>query len=357
VKKRILFIAPQPFFEIRGTPIAVKDMLEILSEKYIIDFVSYPIGKSLPIKNVKHHRSYSFGIKKVKIGFSIKKIILDVGLFLKSNSLIRENKYDYIHAVEEAAYFGVFLKKKAKSKLVYDMDSIMSEQLNKGFLKLLVPFMHMIEKKIILNSDLILAVSGNFRDYCKSIDKNVNFVEIFDVPQIKKEKIPESLKKKFTSKRKKVLYIGNNEKYQGVQVLEETAKLMPEINFFIVGTGKIGRFNNITYISQVKMEYVWGIMQLVDVLVSPRLSGTNTPMKIYTYMASGKPIVATDIPAHNILKDCGFICELNFFSLKEKILTAIKGGGKKGWKAKSLINKVFNFVNLKTIILRKYEDT
>jgi glycosyltransferase involved in cell wall biosynthesis len=35
-----------------------------------------------------------------------------------------------------------------------------------------------------------------------------------------------------------------------------------------------------------------------DILVSPRIRGTNTPLKIYSYLRSGKPIVATDLRTH-----------------------------------------------------------
>ena len=35
-----------------------------------------------------------------------------------------------------------------------------------------------------------------------------------------------------------------------------------------------------------------------DILVSPRIRGTNTPLKIYSYLRSGKPIVATDLLTH-----------------------------------------------------------
>jgi glycosyltransferase involved in cell wall biosynthesis len=35
-----------------------------------------------------------------------------------------------------------------------------------------------------------------------------------------------------------------------------------------------------------------------DLLVSPRIRGTNTPLKIYSYLRSGKPIVATDLLTH-----------------------------------------------------------
>ena len=39
-------------------------------------------------------------------------------------------------------------------------------------------------------------------------------------------------------------------------------------------------------------------MQAADLLVSPRIRGTNTPLKIYSYLRSGKPIVATNLLTH-----------------------------------------------------------
>ena len=44
-------------------------------------------------------------------------------------------------------------------------------------------------------------------------------------------------------------------------------------------------------------------LAVADVLVSPRAKGQNTPFKIFTYIASGKPLVATRIPTHTQLLD------------------------------------------------------
>jgi glycosyltransferase involved in cell wall biosynthesis len=41
-----------------------------------------------------------------------------------------------------------------------------------------------------------------------------------------------------------------------------------------------------------------GLLTQADVLVSPRSQGTNTPMKLYSYMASGTAIAATDRLTH-----------------------------------------------------------
>jgi glycosyltransferase involved in cell wall biosynthesis len=42
---------------------------------------------------------------------------------------------------------------------------------------------------------------------------------------------------------------------------------------------------------------------LASVLVSPRSHGSNFPLKIFDYLAAGKPIVATDVPAHRAVLD------------------------------------------------------
>jgi glycosyltransferase involved in cell wall biosynthesis len=54
-----------------------------------------------------------------------------------------------------------------------------------------------------------------------------------------------------------------------------------------------------------------GYLQQADILISPRREGSNTPMKIYSYMLSGKPILATRIRAHTQVVDdeCAMLVE------------------------------------------------
>jgi glycosyltransferase involved in cell wall biosynthesis len=40
-----------------------------------------------------------------------------------------------------------------------------------------------------------------------------------------------------------------------------------------------------------------------DVLISPRIKGSNTPMKLYSYLHSGKAVLATDLPTHTQILD------------------------------------------------------
>jgi glycosyltransferase involved in cell wall biosynthesis len=51
------------------------------------------------------------------------------------------------------------------------------------------------------------------------------------------------------------------------------------------------------------MAEIPSILAAADVLVSARSRGTNTPLKIYSYLTAGRPIVATDIVSHTQVLD------------------------------------------------------
>jgi glycosyltransferase involved in cell wall biosynthesis len=50
-------------------------------------------------------------------------------------------------------------------------------------------------------------------------------------------------------------------------------------------------------------EEIPSYLEAADVLVSPRSSGTNTPLKIYQYLRCGRPIVATRLLTHTQVLD------------------------------------------------------
>jgi glycosyltransferase involved in cell wall biosynthesis len=52
------------------------------------------------------------------------------------------------------------------------------------------------------------------------------------------------------------------------------------------------------FTGQVSKTAARELLATADVLVSPRREGTNTPLKVYEQLASGKPLVATNIYSH-----------------------------------------------------------
>jgi glycosyltransferase involved in cell wall biosynthesis len=60
----------------------------------------------------------------------------------------------------------------------------------------------------------------------------------------------------------------------------------------------------VVFVGQRAAEEIPLFLDAADVLVSPRSTGTNTPLKIYQYLRSGRPIVATRLLTHTqVLND------------------------------------------------------
>jgi glycosyltransferase involved in cell wall biosynthesis len=110
-----------------------------------------------------------------------------------------------------------------------------------------------------------------------------------------------------------VLYSGNFEAYQGVDLLVDAAARVPEAQFLFMGgepaenermraraatSGGHCVFAGKRPVAELPL-----FLAVADVVVSPRRTGLNTPFKIYTYLASGKPLVATRIDTHTQLLD------------------------------------------------------
>ena len=100
---KILLLAPEPFYQDRGTPIAINILLRALSERGDqIDVLTYHEGRDVNYEHVTLHRIAKLRfVRNVRPGFSWKKIICDLFMLLKSARLIRNNRYDLIFAVEE----------------------------------------------------------------------------------------------------------------------------------------------------------------------------------------------------------------------------------------------------------------
>jgi len=54
----------------------------------------------------------------------------------------------------------------------------------------------------------------------------------------------------------------------------------------------------VVYVGPVPIDSLGAVLSYADILVSPRTQGNNTPMKVYSYLQSGKPVVATRLSTH-----------------------------------------------------------
>jgi glycosyltransferase involved in cell wall biosynthesis len=321
---KILMIAPEPFFEPRGTPFSEYFRIKALSELgHEVDLATYPLGQDVEVPRLRIFRSVNVpGITRVKVGPSIGKLVLDFFLFFTVLKLLMKNSYDAVHTHEEACFWGALIRSIWKIPHVYDMHSSLPQQF-KNFNVVHAEWIHKIlqsfEKLALQSSDAIIAICPYLKDHvvASGVTRKVFVIENTGESQDvfpEKHIFPSNESVSRFSGRKIILYAGTFEHYQGLDLLLESAKqvaaVCPDVLFLLIGGNpKFTEFyremsvgleiqNHVEFIDQMPAAHVRSYMEMADVLVSPRKSGTNTPLKIYSYLRSRKPIVATDLVTH-----------------------------------------------------------
>jgi len=119
--------------------------------------------------------------------------------------------------------------------------------------------------------------------------------------------------------KKFVVYAGTLEPYQGIDILLKAFKRVvvnKQDAFLVIVGGNEGQvkfysdlsktldlIDNVHFTGRVPQISAKHYCKHASVLVSPRSDGTNTPLKIYEQLASGIPLVATNIYSHTQVLD------------------------------------------------------
>jgi len=196
---KILMLATFPFFSSRGTPIAVRSRLEVLSNLgHEVDVITYHVGDDVEIPGTKILRIINFPfIKEVPVGPSFKKIFLNIFVFFKAFRLLINRRYDLILTHEEASYFGALFSKIFKIRHLYDFHSSIPQAMkNFGYAryKPLIYMLELIERWVIKSCHGFISFSPDLDAHIRKINGKIPTVIIenfqdYDVYNIDKERL------------------------------------------------------------------------------------------------------------------------------------------------------------------------
>ena len=321
---KILFLAPQPFYTERGTPIAVRlAVASLCREGHQVDLLTYPEGEDIELPGMRLFRAgRPPGVKRIPIGFSIKKLLCDLWLLFAAFRMLRRERYDVVHAVEESVFIALFARLFWRFKLVYDMDSLMADQIVEKWPSFapLLPFMQWFEKQAVKRSDLVLAVCPLVAERAR-VSTDAQLVHLTPDVAFAPKTIASEVEDLHAYCRQPgplALYVGNLESYQGIDLLLDALLLIaPEqrCNLLVIGGSDTaveaytaqahaaGLSDWVRFLGQRPLDALPAYLKQADILCSPRLKGVNTPMKIYSYMLAGRAILATDIASHSQVLD------------------------------------------------------
>jgi glycosyltransferase involved in cell wall biosynthesis len=321
---KILVVAPQPFYEERGTPIAVRLLVETLCDfGHDVDLLVYQQGQPIEFPRLRIVRAgRPPGIKHVPIGFSWQKLVSDVWLAATMIRLLVTRRYDVVHAVEEAVFLAVVFNLFSRRRLVYDMDSWLSQQLTDKAkpLRPLRPLLVGIERLAARRSTVVLPVCEDLAQVARGWVNPDKVVLLPDVPvgDAGTNGVQESLRAIAGPEALIALYVGNLERYQGIDLMLDGLARLPRdlpMQTIVIGGSAVdiehyrgratdlGLADRVHFIGPRPVAHLNAYLAQADLLLSPRTLGQNTPMKVYSYMQSGKAILATAIRSHTQVLD------------------------------------------------------
>ena len=349
---KILMIAPEPFFEPRGTPFSELHRIRALSELgHTVDLVTYPFGTNVDVSGLRVFRSMRPPfIKHVRIGPSLAKVPLGIALALTAVRRAMTERYDAVHSHEEGSFIGVVLAALLGVPHLYDMHSSLPQQLtNFAFSRsrILARIFYWLERFVIRRSKVVVVICPHLEDTVRAIEPTVPTVLIENAPGSGDTPVDGSGKRLrvqlgLAENMPLVLYTGTFEAYQGLDLLfaaaGHVAASKPDVRFVLAGgepaqidaarnqAAAAGVDNIVIFAGQRPAEEIPQFLDAADVLVSPRSSGTNTPLKIYQYLRSGRPIVATRLLTHTqvLNDDVAFLAEATAEGFAEAILRVLR---------------------------------
>ncbi len=326
---KILYLAPQPFFTERGTPIRTRNIIAGLIEGgHSVDLLCYPMGASWDIPGLTIRRMPKVpGIRDVKVGPSLAKFPLDFLMLCSTFFRCLFHRYDVIEAVEEAAFFAAPISWLFRIPLVYNMDSHISDHLRySGFMgnRLLLGLVRWIETRTMRRARLVVTVAESLSRTVHAHAPQTNVLQLEDAPlQDGCQEDPAAAARLRAELNlgdgPLLVYTGNMASCQGIELLMESAprvkRVRPDLRYVLVG-GKpleiqrhaerarhLGVEDRFVFAGIRPVAEMPGFLTLATLLASPRTAGTNTPMKVYNYMQSRRPLVATDLPTHTSIMD------------------------------------------------------
>ena len=334
-------LAPEPFFEPRGTPFSEYHRIKVLGELgYSVDLVTYPFGRDVPLPKLRIFRSLRPPfIRGVRIGPSKVKLLLDLLLTITAIRLALIGRYDAIHSHEEAGVLGVILAKLLGIPHLYDMHSSLPQQLE-NFAYTRSRFVwHLFdraERMMVGRSRVVITICQELQDAVVAAgagDRSFLIENVMggDIGEgettVSHSELNVRDRYGIGKEQPLILYTGTFEEYQGLGLLLEAAAQLSLVHsdarILIVG-GRPEQVeaararmsagqstSGVVFAGQRPPQEVPHFIEACDILVSPRISGTNTPLKIYSYLRSGRPIVATNLRTHTqvLARDTALLVE------------------------------------------------
>ncbi|MGA7538707.1 MAG: glycosyltransferase family 4 protein [Steroidobacteraceae bacterium] len=348
---RILKIIPQAFYAPRGTPLsAYHRARELLARGHEVDILTYGLGTPPPGLNARLFRARGPHFwRTVPAGPSGRKIWLDALLFASLIGRLCRQRYDALYAHEEGALLARIAGALFRIPYVYDMHSSLPLQITEWKFsrrRWVVALFRFIERLCVSGACAVVAISPAVARAARSAWPDALCVVLTNY--FEPENVPDSPDRAAIRARhgvgaheKLIVYTGSFVALQALDLLLEAMPrvlaAVPSARLLLVGgtateiarlraeAERLGIADRVILERARPQSEIPAYLEAADALVSPRVRGINPPGKLLSYLASGRPVVATNTLVHNQLltADCAILTRADASGLADGLVLAL----------------------------------
>jgi glycosyltransferase involved in cell wall biosynthesis len=348
---RILKIVPQAFYCARGTPLsAYHRARELVARGHAVDILTYGVGEAPPNLDVRVFRARGPHFSRsIRAGPSGLKIWFDLLLFINLLVRLSRERYDLLYAHEEGALLARLAGAIFRTPYVYDMHSSLPLQItdwNFSARRSVIAAFQWVEKVSVRGACAVVAISPAValaaQNACPDV-RCVVLVNHFEAEDgtAAEAVAPVRMRHRIEPDHKVVLYTGSFVPLQALDLLLDAVPgvlvACPKVTFLLVGgtdseieplrrqAQRLGIAAHVVLERCMPQKDMPAYLAAADVLVSPRKQGINPPGKLLPYLASGRPVVATNTLVHTQLltEKCAILTRPDAEGLAEGLIAAL----------------------------------
>lgn len=382
----IAMVAACPFPVNHGTPAAIREMSLALAQRdHDVHVVTYPIKQDIYIEGLTVHRiGKMLSSRKVQVGPTIYKPLLDLLLILKLITVIRRHKIDIIHGHNvEGTLAGFFAGLITGKPVVYNAVNMMSDELpSYNFIrpKFVAQFLaKCIDHWVPRTGDFIITVS---RELQQMIEKSgIPSEKIGYIPpginlDLFLKGNPDRIRQQYgLGMRPVILYTGTLNRFQRIDYLLRAMQLVAAQNkeamLLIAGNiidpkdlkrqkklaAELRIEDRIIFTQEHTLGELPDYLAAADVTVIPRPSCPGFPIKLLNYIAARKPVVTFEGSAKGLENavHAMVISDGNWKSFGEAILSVLAEPELSGKLVENAYKKIEREFDLQ-MLARKVEN-
>lgn len=322
-RPRVLFIASQPYFQWRGSPIRLGYDVRALSENGMdVDFLTLPIGQDRPVQGVRIVRAPNlFFARDIAIGPSPLKLAFDAVMAVEALGMSVRRRYDVFHGVEDCGALALALARLFRARAVFEKHSDAASYGGGAVVRAYAA----VERFVMRHADAVIGTGPGLVAQVDALGSGTPAFCVSDIPS----SLEEPSRDATAAARARLVpdgeaavvatYVGSFAAYQGIDLLFESMPralaAAPNLRFAVIGgtpeqiagrsaaLHRVGCEGRVTFVGKVPPDELPNWLAASDILLSPRIQGLNTPLKLLDYLKVARAVVATDHPANRLILD------------------------------------------------------